>query len=348
MGEVTKVEFNSPAPRSQATHIEQSRAIAEVQAAVMVAQGAPRDVARSVAQMRESCAQMALAEQAFFSFPRGGKYVSGPSIHLARELARCWGNIQYGVSELDRNDVEGRSEMQAWAWDVQTNTRSSHTFIVPHKRDKREGPEALTDMRDIYENNANQGARRVREAIFAVLPPWYTTEAEALCQQTLRNGGGKPLSQRIADAVSMFGGIGVAVDQLEESVGRVAAEWTAHDVTTLGTYFKSISRGEATVEELFPRDQAVTVDEIVASRQPTEAEVAPVSEVLAESKMTQAQTRRLFALLKDAGITDDRLRRTWATNELGREVESFKTLTEAEADFLIEAAKPKPVEGGAF
>lgn len=66
------------------------------------------------------------------------------------------------------------------------------------------------------------------------------------------------------------------------------------------------------------------------------------------SKMTQAQTRRLFALLKDAGITDDRLRRTWATNELGREVESFKTLTEAEADFLIEAAKPKPVEGGAF
>jgi hypothetical protein len=66
------------------------------------------------------------------------------------------------------------------------------------------------------------------------------------------------------------------------------------------------------------------------------------------SKMTQAQTRRLFALIKDAGITDDRLRRTWATNELGREVESFKTLTEAEADFLIEAAKPKPVEGGAF
>src|SRR5690606_11464831 len=138
----------------------------------------PRDLASAVAAMRESCSQPALAERAFFRFPRGGHVVTGPSVHLARELARCWGNVQYGVQEMRRDDAAGTSEMQAWAWDVQTNTRSSHTFIVPHKRDKRDGPEKLVDMRDIYENNANNAARRLREAIFAVVPMWFTEQAK--------------------------------------------------------------------------------------------------------------------------------------------------------------------------
>jgi hypothetical protein len=188
----------------QATAVEQSRAVAEVQAAVVVAQQCPRDVQFAVQQMRESCAQKALADRAFFRYSRGGSTITGPSVHLARELARVWGNIQYGISELRRDDDEKISEMQAFAWDVQTNTRSAAIFIVPHKRDTKAGQKDLTDLRDVYENNANQGARRVREAIFAVLPPWFTEEAKELCQQTIAEGGGKPLAQRIADIVRWF------------------------------------------------------------------------------------------------------------------------------------------------
>jgi hypothetical protein len=57
----------------------------------------------------------------------------------------------------------------------------------------------LVDMRDIYENNANNGARRLREAIFAILPAWFKEEAKELCSKTLEGGGDKPLAQRIAD-----------------------------------------------------------------------------------------------------------------------------------------------------
>ena len=96
---------------------------------------------------------------------------------------------------MRRDDEYGQSEMLALAWDVQTNTRSSNTFIVPHRRDTRNGPKALTDQRDIYENNANNAARRLREAIFAVLPTWFVEEAKDICNQTLNDGGGEAAAE---------------------------------------------------------------------------------------------------------------------------------------------------------
>lgn len=249
------IERSNIAPRandiSQATAVEQARAVAEVQAAIIVAQQVPRNLAAAVSEMRESCRQQGLAVRAFFRFPRAGQTITGPSVHLARELARCWGNVQYGVNELRRDDKAGVSEMQAWAWDVQTNTRSSQTFIVPHKRDKKGGPEVLTDLRDIYENNANNGARRLREAIFSVLPPWFTEEAKDICSATVRDGGGKSLAVRVTDAVKAFEGLGVTVKQLEGKLGRKTGEWNEYDIASLTVMFKSLQRGEVTVEEEF-------------------------------------------------------------------------------------------------
>ena len=251
----------------QATAVEQARAVAEVQAAVLVAQNVPRDMARAVAEMRESCGQPAMADRAFFKFPRGGTTVAGASVHLARELARCFGNVQYGIQELRRDDHAHFSEMQAWAWDVERNTRAMQTFVVPHKRDKRGGPEVIVDLRDIYENNANMGARRLREAIFSILPTWFTEEAKAICQATIEKGGGdKPLAQRIADAVRMFDSIGVKVGRLEAKIGAPSSAWTAQDLAGLRVSLSSIRQGTVTADAEFPA-QRVTVDDIDSQAQ---------------------------------------------------------------------------------
>lgn len=249
-----------PAKIGQATAVEQSRAVAEVHAAIVVAQQCPRSLTRALAQMRESCAQQALADRAFFRYPRSGSTVSGPSVHLARELARTWGNVQFGIAELVRDDGHGQSEMLAFAWDVETNTRSSNTFIVPHMRDTREGAKQLTDMRDIYENNANNGARRLREAIFSILPPWFVEEAKDLCNKTLTDGGGKPLPQRIADAIRVFGALGVTPGQMEVKVGSARDQWTEHDVAQLGVIYKSLERGEIRKEEEFAPERLTMAD----------------------------------------------------------------------------------------
>lgn len=262
-------------PASQGTMIEQSRAIAEVQSMVIVAQQSPRNLALAVEQMRESCAQTALAERAFFRFPRGGQQISGASVHLARELARCWGNIAYGVTELRRDDIKGVSEMQAYAWDVQTNTRNAVIFIVPHMRDKRGGPERLTDMRDIYENAANMGARRVRECIFAVLPPWFTQDAEQRCRQALSGGDGqKPVAAQITDAVAAFELLGVTTDQLEKKLGTPRSRWEGADLAQLKVIYGSIQRREVTVKDEFPPRRTTTGDVLGTKERDWAAEVA--------------------------------------------------------------------------
>lgn len=250
-------------PRSEATQIEQSRAVAEVQAMVTVAQARRRDVTRAMEAMKQSCAMMGLAERAFFKFPRGGQSVAGPSIHLAVELARCWGNVNYGIRELSRDDYAGQSEMLAFAWDMETNARADTTFIVPHMRDKKGGPEALTDMRDIYENNANNGARRLREMIFRILPPWFREEAKELCHLTLQKGTSEePLPVRVAKMVAAFGGIGIARDRIEARVGPID-KMTAVDLANLAISFKSIRAGEISAAEEFPPIAAGQVNQIL-------------------------------------------------------------------------------------
>ena len=249
----------------QATAIEQSRAVAEVHGAIVVAQQVPRDITRAVADMYRSCGQKSLAEKAFFRYSRGGSQISGPSVQLARELARCFGNMQHGLIELSRGDANGQSEMQAFAWDVQTNTRTSTTFIVEHVRDTRNGTTILTDQRDIYENNANMGARRLREMIFGVLPGWFTEDAIAACYQTLEQDAGEgTLQERIDGAVSGYATMGVLAGQLEQKLGAPQSKWTPYDLAQLTVIYRSLKRGEVRVEDEFPsaRSASVTVTEI--------------------------------------------------------------------------------------
>lgn len=243
----------SPDRIGQQTAVEQSRAVAEVQAAIYVARQFPRDVGRSRAAMQAACGSMSLAEKAFYRFPRAGGAVEGSTIHLAKTLAQSWGNIQYGVSEMRRDDQYRQSEMQAWAWDVEANTRHVLTFIVPHSKFAKGKVEALIDLRDIYENNANNGARRLREAIFAVIPDFFIGEAEDLCRETLAKGDGKPLEQRIDGAIQVFQQLGINPDRLEQKLGRPRAQWNGADIAQLLITHKSIQRREIAVDEAFPQ-----------------------------------------------------------------------------------------------
>ncbi|WP_055477655.1 hypothetical protein [Sphaerimonospora mesophila] len=280
MNQIDRVAPRLPAPTriGQATAVEQSRAVAEVHAAIVVAQQCPRDIQAARAAMQDSCAQKFLAERAFYRYNRAGKNITGPTVHLARELARCFGNVQYGVSEMRRDDEYGQSEMQAWAWDVERNTRSSLNFIVPHARDTSDGATALTSARDIYENNANAGARRLREVIFAILPPWFVEEAKELCNKTLAGGGeGKTLPQVITDVIEGYAGIGVSPDQLEQKLGRSKDEWNGYDVAQLRVIWRSIRRREVTIEEEFPQPR-VTVEEITKPQKPAAEGTEKVSE----------------------------------------------------------------------
>ncbi len=245
------------AASSEATAIEQARSVAEVAAAVRVAQDNPRDEAKALERMRQACSQRSLADRAFYSLPRAGGRVEGSTVHLAREIARCWGNIDYGIRELRRDDDAAQSEMQAWAWDQENNVRSTRSFIVPHERMARKERQKLTDLGDIANNNNSVAARAVRETIFTILPVWFRDEAEATAMRTLNGGDqGKTLAQQIADAVKHYADtFNVTAAQLEERLERPRAEWTAPDLAALRVLAAEIGRGEKRAESEFPKPE---------------------------------------------------------------------------------------------
>lgn len=262
-------QLTNPSPAvSQGTVVEQSRAVAEVAAAVRAARENPRDMTRVIDQMRLACSQKALADRAFYSLPRAGGKVDGSTVHLARELARCYGNFDYGIRELSRDDERGQSEMQAWAWDQETNTRSTRSFIVPHERMARKQRQRLTDLGDIANNNNSVAARAVRETIFTILPVWFRTEAEEIAAQTLHGGGGKTPDQQKADAIAHFRDVlSVTPEQIADRIGRPVAQWTAQDVAGLRVLSQEIGRGEKNVADEFPKPEPTTVAELTGGEQ---------------------------------------------------------------------------------
>lgn len=236
-------------PASQATAIEQASRVAEVQARVTVAQAIPRNMERAQHAMQEVCKTPALAKRAFFSYPKAGETVEGPSIKLAEELARVFGNIEYGLTELRRDDDEGESEMLAFAWDLEANTRTTRTFIVKHAIDTRKGRKKLAELRDITANNNNFGGRAMRECIYKVLPSWFRDEAERLCRETLASDA---TPENIARMVDAYSKATVTVEQLEAKVGRSRSKWTPQDYAQLTTLYQSLANREITRDEAFP------------------------------------------------------------------------------------------------
>ena len=124
------------------------REIAEVQAQIFMARQFPRDEVSAVDKIMKACTRESLAETATYTYARGGTDISGPSIRLAETIAQCWGNISFGVRELEQRN--GESKVEAYAWDLETNARVNKVFQVSHIRHTRKGQERLTDPRDIY------------------------------------------------------------------------------------------------------------------------------------------------------------------------------------------------------
>ncbi len=248
---------------SQGTAVEMSRAAAEVLAAIQVAQAVPRDEVEARRQMREACSQMGLAKRAFYSYPRGRETITGPTVYLAQELARIWGHVDYGIRQLRVDYENHESEIEAFAWDVQTGTRSRQLVIVSHRREVNRQMVALTTDRDVYENDTNMGARRMRSALYRILPRSFTDEAEEACRETLSRGeSGVRFDQRVENIIGAFRQGDISERQLVEKVDRPRKDWTVDDVVELEILFDSLKRRTITRDEAFP-PMRVTAQEII-------------------------------------------------------------------------------------
>lgn len=237
--------FGEEKPQQQGgalAQVESSRAIQEVQAAMVIAQKFPRDEAAAYNRIMKSCERYSLAEKAMYAFPRGGSRVTGPSIHLAKAIAKAWGNLNYGIRELEAN--EGSSVVESYCWDLETNVKESKIFTVSHKRKANGQIKTLTDPRDIYEMVANQGSRRLRACILGVIPEDVVEATIKRAEKTLAGGnGGTPLVDRVRDMVAWFDKQGIPQDVLEKKLGHNVAAIDETELVELRKIANSLKDG---------------------------------------------------------------------------------------------------------
>lgn len=263
--------------QSVTTEMVVSRQAQEVQAAMIVAKRFPRDETASWSRIMSACKRPGLAEKARYEYPRGGENVSGPSIRLAEAMAQAWGNLDFGVIELDQKP--GESTVMAYCWDLETNTRQTKIFTVPHIRQTKKGTKVLTDPRDIYEMVANQGARRLRACILGIIPKDVVDDAMEQCTKTLTSGK-EPLIDRVRKMVSVFHEqIGVPQSCLEEYIGCKVEAFTEQSIVRLRGVFTSISEGRADREDYFnlPKSDSMLPERNEPFDIPTETKTEKVS-----------------------------------------------------------------------
>lgn len=229
--------------------IEQSRAVAEALGQIQIAKAFPRSLAQAYEKVSNACSRPSFAKIATYAYPRGGQTITGPSIRLAEELARCFGNIQYGIRELSQR--QGESEMQAYAWDLEQNVQRVMNFTVKHERHTKSGVTKLTDPRDIYEMTANQGGRRVRACIMAVLDRDLEAFALEVCKKALAGDTSIPLPDRVRKMIAAFQKLGVTSAHIEQRIGGKLDNILPDQLVELISIYNSLNDGITRASDWF-------------------------------------------------------------------------------------------------
>ena len=236
--------------------VESSRAIAEAQGKLIMAKRFPRNYIESYAKAIEACQRKGFAEKAFFNYPRGRQTVTGVTIRFAEEMARCYGNLDYGIKEMSHED--GKSEMQAYCWDLETNTISSQNFTVEHILETKDGNRKLTSQRDIYERTANDGARRLRSRILAILPPDLVEDCINECKKTLSGKNDIPLIDKVKNMVTAFEKLGVSKEMLEKRLKHTVETVNSDELTEYIGIYNGLKQKETTISDWFEQPKTAS------------------------------------------------------------------------------------------
>jgi len=225
----------------------------ELKAGVVMAKKFPRNELLSYNKLLKSCERPAMAERATYCFPRGGQDIEGPSVDLAREAARLWGNIRYGLRIV--SETEDAIHIQGAAFDLETNNlvtaedkfkklvfRKTQGWIKPDERDLRE----LVNRR---------GAILVRNCLLQVLPPDAIEDAVLKAKETLKKAASGELKQdrqkTIRSLVAAFETVGVTAEMLQAKLGHDLQIINEDEIATLRGIFKSLVDKNSRREEHF-------------------------------------------------------------------------------------------------
>ena len=220
---------------------------AEVSIMISTAKRYPRSIALSQRRVLDlATLDEETAAACFYSMPRGGKPIEGPSVRFAEIVASAWGNLHCGARDLGADDKWAHA--QGVAWDLEANNRF---FIEVSRRvTDKYGRRYNDDMIGVTAQAAISIA--LRNVIFRAVPFALVKKAYDEARLTAI-GKALTMEQRRAKAVEMFGKMGIGLDRILAALERKGVEdLTTADLIELRGLFTAIKDGQTTIEEAFP------------------------------------------------------------------------------------------------
>lgn len=207
-----------------------------------------RDEARVMAKLKVNAAMA--GDDWFYRFPvrkrdGGQDYIEGPSIKLANDIARVFGNCAVEVREIDVGD--------AWTFyarftDIETGFSMERAFRQRKSQTSMKTRDYERQQDIAYQIGQSKAIRNVIVNSLQIYADFAFREA----RESLVAKIGKDLPnwrQRTLDGLDR---IPVDLARVERVVGRAAKDWLAPDIAAVIAMMKSIADGMASVDETFP------------------------------------------------------------------------------------------------
>lgn len=232
---------------------------ANVDSQVSTAKQYPRSIKRSI----ENSIVMATmdadtAQSCGYALPRGGKPITGPSVHLAKIIVSNWGNTRTEAKVVQITDKQIIS--RGTCWDLETNVASA--FEVRRSIVDRYGKRFSDDMITVTGNAANSIA--YRNAVFSVVPKAIVEKVYKSAQKFITGdlSDEEKLIKRRTDAINYFNDEwGITEEEVIKLCGKQTVnQIKADEIALMLGMVQSLKDGDTTVEDLMKPVRGIKED----------------------------------------------------------------------------------------
>jgi len=245
---------------------QQDKAAIDMQ--ISTAKAYPRNIKRATENaLAIVTIDVETAKTCTYSVPRGGKAITGPSVHLAKILAQTWGNLRVEAKVVDISATQVTSE--AVCFDLENNlaikTQVKRSIMGKHGRYN-------DDMITVTGNAANSIA--LRNAVLSVIPRAIVDKVYNAAKHTITgdiSDETKLIAKRKQVVDALKDTYNVTEAEILKSIGKAAIQHiTADDLVVLIGIGTAIRDGDTTVEQAFRgvngkvKEEPVTLEELNA------------------------------------------------------------------------------------
>lgn len=236
---------------------------AMVEAQYAIAFQRPRDYFQCLQALEKECRRPGLAQIAEYRLPRGGKTITGPTVHLANACARAYRNLRVEVvithdDQYRRGGLVMVLDMDPEANNVRTGAWSIDKTV--ERRSLKQGEDALEQRvaadgshviyvvqaseADVLQKQNAQTSRIERNLILKMIPGDMLESALEWARETNASSAKVDPQAALKKVADGFLGIGVTVKQLAEYLGHGLDKVTPEEVVDLRGIYQAIRSGD--------------------------------------------------------------------------------------------------------